>query len=120
MSKSPFDDLESRLVAARARETQEGSSQKRPPRESMRGLAMGMRLAVEFASGIAIGAGIGWGLDLWLGSRPWLMVVFLFLGGVAGVLNAYRAAKGMAQTVGFGQAQRQHDAQQREAHSEDR
>lgn len=121
MSKSPFDDLESRLVVARAREKQEGDVRKRSPRRSMKGLAMGMRLTVEFASGIAIGTGIGWGLDLWLGSRPWLMVVFLFLGGAAGVMNAYRAAKGMDETVGFGQAQqRQHDAQQRGAHPEDK
>ena len=100
-----FDDLDARLRAARAREDEQagrGPSARTPTT----GLGLGMRLAVEVVVGVAVGAGLGYGLDRWLGSRPWLMVLFLFLGGAAGVMNAYRAAKGLDDTVGLGAARR--------------
>lgn len=100
-----FDELESRLRHAREREVRQPGRDpggRKPPQ----GLALGMRLSVEFVAGVAVGAGIGWALDGWLGTRPWLMMVFLLLGGAAGVANAYRVARGMDATVGFGSAQR--------------
>ena len=39
-----------------------------------------------------VGAGIGWGLDFWLGTTPWGLIVFVLLGFAAGVLNVMRAA----------------------------
>jgi ATP synthase protein I len=43
---------------------------------------------------------LGWFLDGWLETRPWLLLLFLLLGAAAGTLNAYRAA--MRLTPGFG------------------
>jgi ATP synthase protein I len=105
-----FDDLENRLRAARAREDEQTG---RGPgrREPSPGIALGMRLAIEFVAGVAVGAGLGFALDRWLGTAPWLMMVFLLLGGAAGVMNAYRAAHGLGGTVGLGQAQRRRDEQ---------
>ncbi len=99
---SSFDALGNRIRAAREREAEQPGrgSRRAPPK----GLALGMRLAVEFVAGVAVGAGLGYGLDVLLGTRPWLMMVFLLLGGAAGVFNAYRAAKGMDASVGFGAA----------------
>ncbi len=100
-----MDDFDARLRAARAREDAHvgrGPSERKPSA----GIGLGMRLAVEVVVGVGIGAGLGYGLDLWLGSAPWLMMLFLLLGGAAGVMNAYRAAKGMDDTVGLGAAQR--------------
>ncbi|WP_370511874.1 AtpZ/AtpI family protein [Telmatospirillum sp. J64-1] len=68
-----------------------------------------MRIAVELVAGVLVGVGIGYALDAWLGTRPWLMVVFLFLGSAAGALNVYRAVKGLDDTVGVGQAQARQD-----------
>ena len=48
------------------------------------------------AAALVIGAGIGWLMDGWLGTDPWGMLVFLFVGFVAGILNAYRTAKRVA------------------------
>lgn len=100
-----FDDLDARLRAARAREDEQAG---RGPsaRQPSPGLALGMRLAIEFVAGVAVGVGMGWVLDRWLGTAPWLMVLFLLLGGAAGVMNAYRAASGLGGTVGLGNAQR--------------
>lgn len=69
-------------------------------------MGLGFRVAVELVAGIAVGGLLGYALDAWLGTKPWLMVVFLFLGAAAGVMNAYRAAKGLDDSVGFGEAQR--------------
>jgi ATP synthase protein I len=100
-----FDELDARIREARAREDEQvGRGPGR--REPSPGLALGMRLSVELVAGVAVGTGLGWVLDRWLGSTPWLMVLFLLLGGAAGVMNAYRAAKGMGGTVGLGNAQR--------------
>ena len=56
------------------------------------GAGQALKLAGEFAAGILVGAGIGWLIDLWLGTSPWALVVFVLLGFAAGVLNVLRAA----------------------------
>lgn len=50
----------------------------------------GFRVATELLSGVLVGAAIGFFLDRMLDTKPWLLVVFLLLGGVAGILNVYR------------------------------
>jgi ATP synthase protein I len=53
-----------------------------------------------------VSTGIGWALDTWLGTTPWLMLLMLVLGGAAGVVNMVRAANRMdadaARTTGQG------------------
>jgi ATP synthase protein I len=62
-----------------------------------RGKAMGqaIRLGTELVAGVAIGGGIGWALDRLFGTAPFGMVVFLFLGAAAGIMNVMRTAKSM-------------------------
>ena len=45
-----------------------------------------------------VGGFLGWELDRWLGSGPWLFVLFLFLGLAAGFWNVYRIATRTATT----------------------
>jgi ATP synthase protein I len=105
-----LDDIEDRLRAVRARE--EADAGRGPtPRGKPTGMAMGFRIGVELVAGVLVGFGIGWGLDSWLGTAPWLMVLFLLLGGAAGVMNVYRAMHGMDETVGLGEAQRRQAGQ---------
>lgn len=56
------------------------------------GLAQGMKLSSEFIAAIFVGAGTGFLIDKFAGTSPWGLIVFLFLGFGAGVLNALRAA----------------------------
>ena len=58
----------------------------------MPGLAQAFRTGIELVSALAVGVGIGFGLDKWLDTTPWFLVVFFFLGAAAGFLNVYRAA----------------------------
>lgn len=67
----------------------------------MGGVGFALRVGVELVSALIVGAGIGWLLDRWLGTGPWLMVVFLFLGMGAGIANVYRAASGLGSAVGY-------------------
>lgn len=56
---------------------------------------MAFRVGVDLVAGLAIGVGIGVLLDHWLGTGPWLMVVFFVLGAAAGFLNVYRTVSGL-------------------------
>ena len=67
------------------------------------GLGFAMRLGVELVAALVIGVAIGYFLDLWLGTKPWLMLLFFVLGSAAGFMGVYRAATGLGQTVGYRQ-----------------
>jgi ATP synthase protein I len=56
-----------------------------------RGMAYGMRMAAELVAAVIVGGAIGYGLDSWLGSKPWLFLLFFVLGFAAGVLNVVRS-----------------------------
>ena len=64
-------------------------------------MGIGFRIGVDVAAALAVGLGIGFLLDAWLGTKPWLMVLFFFLGAGAGVMSVYRAVQGMGYQVGF-------------------
>ncbi|MTJ83270.1 MAG: AtpZ/AtpI family protein [Telmatospirillum sp.] len=100
----PLDDLGARLRAARSQDDREGRRATSRGGSAGTGMGLGFRIATELVAGIAVGALIGYALDGWLGTRPWLMVVFLFLGAAAGTMNVYRAAKGLDDAVGLGGA----------------
>jgi ATP synthase protein I len=51
---------------------------------------IGLRAGVEVVSALGVGIGIGFLLDRWLGTWPWLFLVFFVLGSLAGVGNVYR------------------------------
>ena len=51
---------------------------------------IGFRAGVEVVSALVVGIAIGYGLDRWLGTWPWLFLLFFVAGSAAGVLNVYR------------------------------
>ena len=83
------DGFERRLREARSRQGLDKPSggQSKPPAGSM---GVGIRAGLEVVSALAVGVAIGLGLDRWLGTWPWLFLLFFVLGAVAGVLNVYR------------------------------
>ena len=87
----PLDDLDARLKAARARSTAKAPGGGLGSGSEGSLLGMAFRFGVELVSALAVGLGIGYFLDRWLGTSPWFMVVFFFLGAAAGMLNVYRA-----------------------------
>jgi ATP synthase protein I len=87
--KRRLNDLEGRVRSARERHEP-------PPSASQdRGAAMGqaLKLATEMIAGVAVGGFIGWWLDRAFGTAPIMLVVFLLLGGAAGIVNVVRSAQ---------------------------
>jgi ATP synthase protein I len=103
--REPGEDL--KKLDARLKRAAEGARETgtRLPRDKSpaSGLGLAFRVGVELVSALAIGLAIGWLLDAWLGTRPWLMLVFILLGGAAGILNVYRMARGFGYAVGYQQ-----------------
>jgi len=50
-------------------------------------------IVAELIAGVGVGGFIGWALDRQLGTRPWLLVLFVTLGFAAGLTNVIRAAQ---------------------------
>jgi ATP synthase protein I len=44
-------------------------------------------------SSIAVGLFFGYFLDKWLGTHPWMLLIFLVLGVVSGLLSLFREMK---------------------------
>jgi ATP synthase protein I len=65
---------------------------KKPFSETMRTLGALSTVGFSFVLAIVIAVWVGWMLDKWLGTSPWLFLVFFVLGLAAGVLNVYRTA----------------------------
>ena len=59
-----------------------------------RGSFMGsaFKLGTELVAAVAIGTIIGFILDSWFDTKPWLIIIFFFLGSAAGMLNVIRTA----------------------------
>lgn len=87
------DELE-RLRALDARIAKLKAAQEPPPRkEDHHAMAhVAWRMVIELVSGLGLGFGIGYGLDYLLGTQPFLMVLFILLGFVAGVRTMIRTA----------------------------
>lgn len=90
-----------RLDAARARrgDSQPAAGSGDPALQQ--GMAVGLRIGVEFVVTIALATALGWALDRWLGIGPWGMIVLFFLGIGAGMASVYRAVAGIRVPVGY-------------------
>lgn len=55
--------------------------------------AAGFQISTELLAGVLIGAGLGYLLDKLFSTQPWLMSIFIILGGAAGILNIYKTFK---------------------------
>lgn len=61
--------------------------------EGSSNMAVGLKYASEFTAAVLVGAALGYFADKFLGSSPFGLLIGLFLGLCAGVLNVVRAAK---------------------------
>ncbi|MDG3040905.1 AtpZ/AtpI family protein [Roseicyclus marinus] len=80
--------LEARIAAARKAEAPEHHMG-----EHYSQAHLAWRMVIELVAGLGIGFGIGFGLDVLLGTRPWLMVIFVVLGLIAGIKTMIRSAE---------------------------
>ena len=67
-------------------------TEKQDRRALFRELGKYSALGLELAIAVVLGLAIGYYLDKWLGTGPWMTVVWLGIGFAAGVRSLYRAA----------------------------
>ena len=53
------------------------------------------KLGTELVAAVAVGTIIGFILDSWFDTKPWLIIIFFFLGTAAGILNVIKTANRM-------------------------
>ena len=58
-------------------------------------LGAAFKMSTELVAAVAVGTIIGFILDNWFGTKPWLILIFFFVGVIAGISNVIRAAKNM-------------------------
>jgi ATP synthase protein I len=66
-----------------------------------RGMALGLRIGLELVVAVVVATLLGWGIDHWLGTSPWVAIAMFFLGVAAGMVNVYRAIAGIQTPVGM-------------------
>ena len=87
--------FEQRVSELDKRLSDAATAQRKPPvaHDDVRrnkALGLGMQMALDLVLAPVFGAGIGWGLDKLLGTRPVMLLVFLAFGIAAGILNLTR------------------------------
>ena len=101
VSRTPLEDLAERIQRLKAETTPATAP---GPGQSMSGLGMAFGVAAHMVAGLGVGAAIGYFLDAWLGTSPWMLCLFCFFGAGAGVLNTYRMATGIGMAMGYAPA----------------
>ena len=64
-------------------------------KQSPSSIGTAFKMSTELVSAVAVGTIIGFILDKTFGTKPWLILIFFFVGVVAGILNVFKSAKKM-------------------------
>jgi ATP synthase protein I len=86
------DDFKTRLKIAKSKIKKENANE-----NEKKGSFLGnaFKLGTELVAAVAVGTILGFILDSWFDTKPWLIIIFFFLGAAAGMLNVIRAANKM-------------------------
>jgi ATP synthase protein I len=96
-SPPSLDELNAKLNEATAKRKKRDTVSE----ERGAGLGFAVKIGVDIVAAIIVGVGIGLLLDHWLGTKPWLLIVFFILGAAAGMLNVFRAVSGYGYAAGY-------------------
>ncbi len=98
---SELDKFDTRLKQAQDNSTAPRGL-KAATNEPPKGLGLALRCGADLVSGIAVGVAIGYTLDTYVfETKPWLMVLFFFLGAAAGIMNVFRTVQGLGIAAGY-------------------
>ena len=86
------EDFKTRLKIAKSKIRNQFENDK-----ENRGSFMGnaFKLGTELVAAVLVGTIIGFILDTWFDTKPWLIIIFFFLGAAAGMLNVIKTANRM-------------------------
>ena len=89
MSKDTF---KTRLEIAKKKASKRSSNRNQ---KSSSNIGIALKLSTELVAAVAVGTIIGFILDNWFGTKPWLILIFFFVGVAAGIMNVVKSAKNM-------------------------
>jgi len=58
-------------------------------------LGKALKISTELVAAVVVGSTLGFILDNWFDTKPWLTICFFFMGVTAGILNVIKSAKRM-------------------------
>ena len=89
MSKDQFKtrlEIAKKKILKKSKVSNQSSSSK---------LGMAFKMSTEMVAAVFVGAIIGFILDNWFGTKPWLILIFFLAGVIAGIMNVIKSAKNM-------------------------
>ena len=63
--------------------------------ESSSSMGTAFKMSPELVAAVVVGTIIGFILDNWFGTKPWLILIFFFVGVITGIMNVVKSAKRM-------------------------
>ena len=88
----PDNQFKTRLEIAKSKLSRKNQN-KDKNRPSSIGIAF--KMSTELVSAVVVGTIIGFILDKTFGTKPWLILIFFFVGVITGIVNVFRSAKKM-------------------------
>ena len=86
------DDFKTRLKIAKSKFKNKNPSENDDKKSSF---GKAFQLSTELVSAVLVATIIGFILDSWFDTKPWLIIIFFFIGVATGILNVIRSAKKM-------------------------
>ena len=88
----PKDPFKNRLEIAKNKVFGRKNAQNNNPSSN---LGLAFKMSTELVSAVVVGTIIGFILDGWFGTKPWLILIFFLVGVIAGIMNVIKSAKKM-------------------------
>ena len=88
-----LNDFKTRLKIAKKKLI--NSSENKDNNRNSSSMGSAFKLSTDLVAHVAVGTIIGFILDSWFDTKPWLIIIFFFLGSIAGILNVIKTAKQM-------------------------
>ena len=86
------DSLKTRLEIAKSKISKKNLFEAKKTPSS---IGTAFKMSTELVSAVAVGTIIGFILDNTFGTKPWLILIFFFVGVIAGIVNVFKSAKNM-------------------------
>ena len=88
----PKDPFKTRLEIAKNKISKRNLYKKK---DNPSTIGTAFKLSIELVAAVAVGTIIGFIFDKTFGTKPWFILIFFFVGVVAGITNVIRSAKNM-------------------------
>ena len=85
-----FSEFKTRLKIAKKKANKNSFTNNKKNTSS---LGKALKLSTEMVAALMVGSIMGFILDSWFDSKPWLTIIFFFVGAASGILNVIRSAK---------------------------